>query len=164
MMACTTSIGPGATNLVTAAAQDGVPGSMLELYRRALRLRRDLAALGANGTPGATGLQWLELGPDVVAFRRPGGFTCVVNTGAESVSLPLVLYTNPNFQRSDLSLPVIASPLFIISTPDLVIAQCKAGIIGSFPALNGRPPELLGEWLTRLETELPESALNVALS
>src|SRR5512137_2415095 len=57
-----------------------------------------------------------------------------------------------------LSLPVIGSPMFIASTPDLVIAQCKAGIIGSFPALNARPAELLTEWLTRIETELAEYA------
>jgi nitronate monooxygenase len=48
--------------------------------------------------------------------------------------------------------------MFIASTPDLVIAQCKAGIIGSFPALNARPPALLDEWLTRIRTELDEFA------
>jgi nitronate monooxygenase len=53
-----------------------------------------------------------------------------------------------------LSIPVIGSPMFIASTPDLVIAQCKAGIIGSFPALNARPPELLTQWLARIESEL----------
>jgi nitronate monooxygenase len=57
-----------------------------------------------------------------------------------------------------LSIPVIGSPMFIASTPDLVIAQCKAGIIGSFPALNARPPELLTQWLTRIETELADYA------
>jgi len=60
--------------------------------------------------------------------------------------------------RDRLSLPVICSPMFIASTPDLVIAQCKAGVIGSFPALNARPPQLLREWLTRIETELAEFA------
>jgi len=60
--------------------------------------------------------------------------------------------------RDRLTLPVIGSPLFIASTPDLVIAQCKAGIIGSFPALNARPPEMLDQWLTRIETELAEFA------
>jgi nitronate monooxygenase len=53
-----------------------------------------------------------------------------------------------------LRLPVIGAPLFIISNPELVLAQCKAGIVGSFPALNARPPELLDEWLTRITTEL----------
>lgn len=53
-----------------------------------------------------------------------------------------------------LRLPVIGAPLFILSGPELVIAQCKAGIIGSFPALNARPAEVLGEWLTRIKTEL----------
>ncbi len=56
--------------------------------------------------------------------------------------------------KSRMSMPVIASPLFIISTPDLVIAQCKAGIIGSFPALNARPATLLDEWLHRITEEL----------
>lgn len=54
----------------------------------------------------------------------------------------------------NLRLPVIASPMFIISGPDLVIAQCKAGIVGSFPALNARPAAQLGEWLERITREL----------
>src|SRR3569832_1785800 len=52
-----------------------------------------------------------------------------------------------------LELPVVGSPLFIVSAPELVIAQCKAGIIGSFPALNKRPVEKHDEWLTRIESE-----------
>jgi nitronate monooxygenase len=55
-----------------------------------------------------------------------------------------------------LRLPVIGSPLFIVSNPELVIAQCKAGIIGSFPALNARPQALLDEWLHRITEELGE--------
>jgi nitronate monooxygenase len=58
----------------------------------------------------------------------------------------------PLFDR--LALPVIGSPLFIISGPELVIAQCKAGIVGSFPALNARPQALLDEWLHRITEEL----------
>jgi nitronate monooxygenase len=53
-----------------------------------------------------------------------------------------------------LRLPVIGSPLFIISNPDLVIAQCKAGVVGSFPALNARPEAMLDEWLHRITEEL----------
>jgi nitronate monooxygenase len=53
-----------------------------------------------------------------------------------------------------LRLPVIGSPLFIISGPELVIAQCKAGIVGSFPALNARPATMLDEWLHRITEEL----------
>src|SRR4051812_22156608 len=56
------------------------------------------------------------------------------------------------FQR--LRLPAIGAPLFIVSSPDLVIAQCKAGIVGSFPALNARPQSLLDEWLHRIDEEL----------
>jgi nitronate monooxygenase len=55
-----------------------------------------------------------------------------------------------------LSIPVIGSPLFIISNPDLVIAQCKAGIVGAFPALNARPAEELERWLQRITDELAE--------
>jgi nitronate monooxygenase len=62
---------------------------------------------------------------------------------------------------NSLALPVLGSPLFIVSGPELVIAQCKAGIIGSFPALNARPVAKLGEWLTRIKDELGEyRALN----
>lgn len=56
----------------------------------------------------------------------------------------------------NLRIPVIASPLFIISNPDLVIAQCKAGVVGSFPALNARPGPVLHEWLDRITNELGE--------
>jgi nitronate monooxygenase len=55
---------------------------------------------------------------------------------------------------SHLRLPLIGAPLFIIAQPELVIAQCKAGIVGAFPALNARPPELLDTWLTQIKTEL----------
>ncbi|MGO3927192.1 nitronate monooxygenase family protein [Rhodopseudomonas pseudopalustris] len=60
----------------------------------------------------------------------------------------------PALFKGRLSLPVIGSPLFIISGPDLVIAQCKAGIVGSFPALNARPASQLDEWLHRIREEL----------
>src|SRR6202021_2747382 len=60
----------------------------------------------------------------------------------------------PALLKGRLSIPAIGAPLFIISVPDLVIAQCKAGIVGSFPALNARPPELLDEWLVRIKQEL----------
>jgi len=53
-----------------------------------------------------------------------------------------------------LQLPVVGAPLFIISNPDLVIAQCKAGVVGSFPALNARPEPVLEEWLQRITSEL----------
>lgn len=62
----------------------------------------------------------------------------------------------PEDLRSSLSLPLIGAPLFIISNPDLVIAQCKAGIIGAFPSLNARPLSQLDEWLDRITTELGE--------
>ena len=60
----------------------------------------------------------------------------------------------PPVLRDRLRLPVICSPLFIISNPDLVIAQCKAGVVGSFPALNARPISMLDEWLHRITEEL----------
>ena len=58
--------------------------------------------------------------------------------------------------KENISMPVIGAPLFLVSGPDLVIAQCKAGIIGAFPALNARPQHVLDEWLTRIKTELAE--------
>ena len=56
----------------------------------------------------------------------------------------------------NLALPVIAAPLFTVSYPELVLAQCKAGIVGSFPALNARPAELLDTWLTDMNAELTQ--------
>ena len=58
--------------------------------------------------------------------------------------------------RSRLRIPVLSAPMFIVSGPELVIEQCKAGVIGSFPALNARPQEELDQWLTRIETELAQ--------
>ncbi|MGN6649535.1 NAD(P)H-dependent flavin oxidoreductase [Trinickia sp.] len=62
------------------------------------------------------------------------------------MALPAVL--------QNLTLPIVASPMFIVSYPELVLAQCKAGIVGSFPALNARPAELLDEWLTQMNEGL----------
>jgi nitronate monooxygenase len=62
------------------------------------------------------------------------------------MSLPPIL--------SRLRIPVVGAPMFIISQPALVLAQCKAGIVGAFPALNARPPELLDAWLTQISGEL----------
>lgn len=60
----------------------------------------------------------------------------------------------PASLANQLSIPVIGSPLFIISNPDLVLAQCKAGVIGSFPSLNARPLEQLDEWLSQINEAL----------
>ena len=60
----------------------------------------------------------------------------------------------PALFKNRLSIPVIGSPLFIISGPELVIAQCKAGVVGSFPALNARPAALLDDWLAQIKEEL----------
>jgi nitronate monooxygenase len=78
----------------------------------------------------------------------PHGTVEASTNGNVRMSLPAVL--------KNLSLPVIGSPLFLISNPDLVIAQCKAGIVGSFPALNARPAHVLEEWLIRIKGELGE--------
>ena len=64
------------------------------------------------------------------------------------MNLPSIL------NKKNFSVPVIAAPLFIISNPELVIAQCKAGVLGSFPALNARPQELLDDWLAQITEEL----------
>ena len=60
----------------------------------------------------------------------------------------------PDSLNKNLTLPVICAPMFIVSNPEMVIAQCKSGVIGSFPALNARPQEVLDDWLTRIKTEL----------
>ena len=61
-----------------------------------------------------------------------------------------------NFLKDKTRLPVIGAPLFTVSYPELVMAQCKAGIVGSFPALNARPVEKLDEWITSMKEELAE--------
>src|SRR6266403_2371933 len=60
----------------------------------------------------------------------------------------------PALFKGRLSIPVIGAPMFIVSIPDLVIAQCKAGIVGGFPALNARPKELLEEWIIEIKVAL----------
>ena len=63
----------------------------------------------------------------------------------------------PKILQDNLAIPVIGSPLFLVSGPELVIAQCKAGIVGSFPALNARPQHVLEEWLIRIKKELAQA-------
>ncbi len=67
----------------------------------------------------------------------------------------------PSILKDNLRLPVIASPLFIISHPELTLAQCKAGVVGAFPALNARPESQLDEWLAMMTEEL--AAHNAAI-
>ncbi|MDH3304736.1 MAG: nitronate monooxygenase family protein [Gammaproteobacteria bacterium] len=62
----------------------------------------------------------------------------------------------PKSLAGRLRIPLIGAPMFIVSGPELVIAQCQAGIVGSFPALNARPQSALGEWLKRIKDELGE--------
>ena len=64
----------------------------------------------------------------------------------------------PEVMKDRLSIPVVGAPLFIISNPLLTIAQCKAGVVGSFPALNARPAEQLDEWLSQITEELDSFA------
>jgi nitronate monooxygenase len=60
----------------------------------------------------------------------------------------------PALLKSHMRLPVVGAPMFIVSTPRLVLAQCKAGIVGAFPALNARPASQLDEWLAEITEEL----------
>jgi nitronate monooxygenase len=59
--------------------------------------------------------------------------------------------------RSQMAIPVIGAPMFIVSNPDLVIAQCLSGVIGSFPALNARPAEALETWIEKIQAALEEA-------
>ena len=59
--------------------------------------------------------------------------------------------------KTQLRIPVIGAPLFLVSGPELVIAQCKSGIVGSFPALNARPQNVLDEWIVRIKDKLAEA-------
>ncbi len=59
--------------------------------------------------------------------------------------------------KTQLRIPVIGAPLFLVSGPELVIAQCKSGIVGSFPALNARPQNVLDEWIIRIKDALAEA-------
>ena len=63
----------------------------------------------------------------------------------------------PKILQDNLAIPVIGAPLFLVSGPELVIAQCKAGIVGSFPSLNARPQHVLEEWLIRIKEELAQA-------
>ena len=65
--------------------------------------------------------------------------------------------TLPAALRQSLRIPLIGAPMFIVSGPELVLAQCKSGIIGAFPALNARPASMLDEWLSQITTELAEA-------
>src|ERR1041384_2044837 len=62
--------------------------------------------------------------------------------------------TLPPVLQGRLRIPVVGAPMFIVSQPELVVAQCTSGIVGAFPALNARPPELLDAWLTQIAGDL----------
>lgn len=64
----------------------------------------------------------------------------------------------PKALEGKLRVPLIGAPMFIVSGPELVIAQCQAGIVGSFPALNARPQSMLGEWIAQIKDALAEYA------
>jgi nitronate monooxygenase len=68
---------------------------------------------------------------------------------------------SPAELKARLTLPVIGAPMFIVSGPELVIAQCQAGIVGSFPALNARPPELLDQWLRQIRAAVGDAPFAV---
>lgn len=74
-------------------------------------------------------------------------------TSSVAASAPLTVQALKN----SLALPVIASPMFLVSHPAMVIAQCKAGIVGAFPALNARPAELLNDWLSEINAALDQA-------
>ena len=59
--------------------------------------------------------------------------------------------------NAQLALPIIAAPMFILSQPELVLAQCLNGIVGSFPAMNARPKELLDDWLAQITDALAQA-------
>src|SRR5437899_8349008 len=82
------------------------------------------------------------------------GILCRISPYPEPVRRIRTPMSMPALFKGRLSIPVIGSPLFIISVPDLVIAQCEAGVVGSFPALNARPASLLDEWIARIKEEL----------
>ena len=75
-------------------------------------------------------------------------------SGTNSPAYSVLIVTLPAILKDGLSLPAVAAPLFIISHPPLVIEQCKAGIIGSFPALNTCPASQLDEWLAEITETL----------
>ena len=89
----------------------------------------------------------LGFAPSTAHRGRRAALRLLVSRLLRTLSLP------PTLQR--LRLPVIGAPLFIVSNPELVIAQCTAGIVGSFPALNARPASMLDEWLTRSARRSP---------
>lgn len=76
-----------------------------------------------------------------------------------SPALSAMLHLNPKDLAAQLRLPAIASPMFIVSNPEMVIAQCQNGMVGTFPVLNARPQEELSVWLSRIEQAL-EAALH----
>lgn len=77
-----------------------------------------------------------------------------MTTGSGSLDDQPMTRALPEVLRRNLRVPAVGSPLFIISHPPLVLAQCKAGIIGSFPALNARPQQQLDEWLAEIKADL----------
>src|SRR5690349_5748308 len=85
--------------------------------------------------------------PCRIAQRRDASVAPPVSQEPPPMPIPAVM-------QGRLSLPAIGAPMFIVSVPALVIAQCTAGIVGCFPALNARPPEMLETWIVEIKTAL----------
>ena len=79
---------------------------------------------------------------------------CVNDQGGSYAAASETSMALPDILKDKLRLPVVGAPLFIVSHPALVIAQCKAGIVGAFPALNARPISQLDEWLREITEAL----------
>jgi len=115
---------PAGWSALSVERQSDDPGSMLSFYRRALRLRRDVPSLGAGDGSSVT---WLDLGPDVVAFRREPGFACVVNVGAATVTLPpgeVIVASDPALDHvgrstTPVALPPDSAAWLHLSSPDV---------------------------------------------
>jgi NAD(P)H-dependent flavin oxidoreductase YrpB (nitropropane dioxygenase family) len=91
--------------------------------------------------------KWKSTAARVVAGAMPAHGKLRASPGEQVLNDSRKLFEN-------LRAPVIGAPMFLVSGPQLVIEQCKAGVIGTFPALNARPQELLDAWLTEIEETL----------
>src|SRR5690606_18733803 len=152
---CRTGSAGGSLPTLSAAT---IPAPTSTIARPIARSLPAAVMSGMAGMPGCRDLEAERASVDCIRAPDRKMATCPLRArdahrgqrgDSPAMSLPPIL-------KDKLRLPVVGAPLFIISNPDLVVAQCKAGIVGSFPALNARPAEQLEAWLDRITSELAE--------
>src|SRR5450432_2141461 len=145
----------GSASIATAAACRSVISARLSAFNRSGRLRVTWAMPSRRSKSKVSNCMIIPMvAVDFTNVYDDDDYAIMRQARQQSLSSAERSMPIPEILRGHLRLPVIGAPMFIVSTPRLVLAQCKAGIVGAFPALNARPAAQLDDWLAQMNEEL----------